>query len=234
MKNHELHNPDRYEGLLDEPNAKFEVDVLGFFGFRGGLDAGTADKLHILYFSGTAEPGFIQVREISSETNYVMQSKDDPGGGARWREFAWPVKPVIQKNEIDPRDLGVIVRLGSDQDYGPELAPALFFGGQAPRFPVNPVTYDLILRVQYSLTDLRYDIRTGNQLRMSCHYSPSQPCGPPPIGKELRIEAESPIHVHFTLKDPNPVDVSIHLEGTRVNSSNKLIANYRFHHQPTR
>ena len=87
--------------MLDEPNAESEVDVLGFFGFRGGLGAGTADKLHILYFAGTAEPGFIQVREISSETNYVMQSKDDPGGGAR--EFAVAGSSPSSKDQIDPQ-----------------------------------------------------------------------------------------------------------------------------------
>src|SRR5215831_18936947 len=72
---------NRYEGVLDQPNAKREYEVLALFAFRGFPDRVTLapnSELHVAYFvpaNMRAEPVYIRARQLSSRTNYLLQVK---------------------------------------------------------------------------------------------------------------------------------------------------------------
>jgi hypothetical protein len=232
LKHHQFNNPIRYEGLLDEPNAKLEYDVLGFFGFREKF-VNYGEQLHAEYFAVTTQPVFIQAREISSETNYLMEAKSEPKQAGGWQDFAWPVDSVIRKSEIKPEYLGVVARVGSENGPEQELAPVLFFSKEAPEFPVT--RYELILRIERnSLTELKYEVTVGKQPAKACYYAVSHDCSRTPAGVQGAIEAGTPVSILFAIDDRSyPVEASIHLEGRYLNSSDKLSATYRFQHHPT-
>lgn len=231
---HDNDRGNRYEGLLDEPNAKREYDVLGFFAYDGLAPNGSGENLppswkamlHLRYYvpeevaKGVPhdELVFIRVKQMSGWPNYLMVAKKgsafkQPG----WNEFSWPVDAVIQEKEINPAHLGVVVRLKSDNEYTEDLAPAVFYSQESP--PGSIKHYKLILRVQqYTLTDLSYEIVAGGRSRTH-HYG------------EVPVEVGVAVSLNIDLDDlPGPV--TVHINGEYENTDKRLVATYRFYHEP--
>jgi hypothetical protein len=234
----------RYEGLLDQPNAKREYDVLGFFAQFAEMPALTnRTQLHVKYFlppqsagSSENEQVFIQAKQFAGRTNYLMKAGPEAtqNVAGQWNEFYWRTRDVIDGAGIPPGQLGIMVRLGSDNEYTEDLAPAVFYSGNS--MPQSNITgYALTLRVRLnSLTSLSCQLESdsGTALKNAtkCFYTASHSCQRLQPESKI-IEAGSLVTVCMDMENAGPGPVLLHIEGQYKNSSDKLVANYRFYHQ---
>ncbi len=227
---------NRWEGLLDEPNASLAYRVMGFFALAGpgkrSLPATSKGTLlRARYYLPENETVFIRARQISGDKNYLMLAmpKKTEHGAKIWNEFNW-LGDVIAHHQIQLGDVGIVARVGSEQEYASELAPVVFFSGIIT--PAEITTYELILKIQRrALASLSYGVSAGED-RHQCYYSAKDPClkNSAP-GSSAAIEAESVVHLQLILDlAPAESPVELHLEGRYRNSTEKLVANYRFYH----
>jgi len=236
LQEHALKN--RYEGLIDTPNAKRAYSVVGFFAFREKLVAHPQGELHVKYFLPEEEPVFIQSRQMLRRTNYLMLSKKDsvPKNPRQWNDFHWPAKDVIGNKKIDASSLGVVVRLNSDNEYAEEMAPAVFYNVAEPRDLSGK--YQLVLKVQQDpLTHLKYEVETRGFAR-TCHYTRKSDkaagsCAAAPAGEDGLIDARSIITLDLDLGPVRDAgEVNVQIDGEYKDSDAQLHATYRFYHQP--
>jgi hypothetical protein len=128
-----------------------------------------------------------------------------------------------------------VVRLGSDNEYTEDLAPALFYSGDL--FPKSTITqYKITLKIQQnSLNSLSCDFSYQGGPPEKCSYTMSQswlqPCRPPQSKPET-IEMGSLVTICVNLIEVRSEYVTVHLEGNYNNSDYKLVANYRFYPLP--
>jgi hypothetical protein len=222
---------DRYEGLIDQPNAKREYTVLAFFAFHENLPRDLKGNLHVKYFVPDKEPVFIQARQNTRRTNYLMVSKGAPSLPGQWNHFQWPAGEVLGRPNLDHSDLGVVVRLKSDNEYTEDLAPAVFYNQAEPRTLSRQ--YELILKLQrYSITRLKYTITAAGSPPVTCFYVKNS-CSREPAGSEGFIEVGNVVSLPIDLRSvTKAADVNIQIEGEYKDRDDSLHAAYRFHHQP--
>jgi hypothetical protein len=163
--------PNRSEGLMDTPNAKREYTVAAFFALpREPLDAQPRGYLHVKYYLPGDEAVFIQARQMLWRSNYLMISKPEsvPKNRQQWNDFSWPAEDVITARRVDASNLGVVVRLNSDNEYAEELAPAVLYNRAEPRQLSGK--YELRLKIQqYPLVQLEYKIAIQGLPPTSCY-----------------------------------------------------------------
>lgn len=251
FQKHLWKDPARYEGLFDQPNARRAYDILSFRAVSspGDLDSVKApdSTLHVGYFvpeglppnSSDEGPVSIRVRQIHGRVHYLMKSYDPAHDPKKWNVFSWPEKDVLLTSPVDIKNLGVVVRLGGDNEYNENLAPALFFSN-APKQPLTIRRYELVLKIQEgALTSLSYRWSVeGNheapdptaKISGLCFYSPAAACSAHPV--KGTIEDSSVITLSLDLADVPPGQVHLSIEGQYQNEDGKLLANYHFFHQP--
>jgi hypothetical protein len=243
-------HPTRYEGLLDQPNARREFNVLAFFAFTARppdkLPRHEPAELRIQYCRPPAAAGdspgretaFIEVRQLIGHVNYLMKAAQAPvkeRPGDRWQSFAWPSKDVIHPYNIDPNELGVVIHLGQDNEYSEDLVPSYFSADVAP--PAAPIDhYELILRIQQnSLDGLFYEFAPPGGGPIRCFYQNNlNPCASAKPTPQAPIEAGSLVQLSLDLSHVPAGPVAVHIEGHYENSDadEKLVANFRFVHEP--
>jgi hypothetical protein len=232
LQQHDLGN--RYEGLMDQPNARREYSVVAFFAFREKMPAHPTGVLHVKYYVPQEAPVFIQARQMTWRTNYLMQSKKDSvqKTAAQWGEFQWPIDKVIGRFNVDATSLGITVRLNSDSESGEQLAPAVFYNQAEPHEPIGK--YQLFLRIQlHSLAHLAYEIERRGFAPQTCHYTAQRTCAAAPGGEDGSVEVGSVVPLEIDLSQArDPGEVTIHIKGEYKNSDDKIQATYRFYHQP--
>ena len=230
---------DRYEGLLSEPNAMREYEMLGFFALASGqttrrLSTTLSTFLHVAYYVPEVEPAFLQAKQAGAGKNYLMVPKEqEEPVGVGWKYFQWPTDAVIDINEIEVNELGAFVRLKSDNEFAEDLAPVLLYTGSAEQHPPDTTiaNYEMIFRInERSVTDLQYDIVSKTRTQ-HCYYNALQPCGSKTVKKNVIVE-KTPIQLAFSLTKNDVGPVSIHIEGQYKNLDDKLVATYRFFHNP--
>ena len=225
--------PRFYEGLLDQPNGKPEYELIGFFAFDGKREALSKDgpELHALYFVPNAvQRIFVQAKQISSRTNYLLLSKPDSVDKApnRWNDLHWKTKPVIAPNHINPDRLGVVVRLDSEDAQHGDLAPVIFCMKPKGQRIAN---YELLFKIQrYSLASLYY--RIVGPITKTCFYSLAEPCLPKAPKVSSGIEVGTVISLPFPLESPAGA-FTIEIHGQYKDSLEKLEPSFNFYHQPT-
>ena len=233
---HNLKNdPQRYEGLTDEPNALRELDVLDFLILSPNPPEKAfpflPDKLDIHYCQLTtyqANSATIEVRPLTGHVNYLMKATPGPPISSHWVSFGWPTDAIIKTNHIDPNRLGVVIRAltGNDSSL---LIPAYFSStGAPPTFKVEQ--YSLVLAIrQKSLDSLSYTIHSGKGSTAVCHYKNDlQPCLPPPV--KSPVEAGTIVRLPMANIQPGPV--TIHVSGIYHDSDERLDVDFHFFHQP--
>jgi hypothetical protein len=223
---------NRYEGLMDEPNANRAYDILGFLGFDDKPESiprqDASVELHVGYCLSESVPVFIEAQELRARTHYLMKSIGAPDDRS-WNEFQhWKVSDVLSRNGSDPNDLGVVVRLKSDNEYTEDLAPAFFYPGQPPR---RIRQYSLSLRVSRKVASLSYGFVAGTR-RKECNYTQSKPCAPRPGAPDASVEDGGIVAMTFDFTDVPAGPVTIHVNGSYANSFDKLFAQYHFYHYP--
>ncbi len=248
LKKNLRNDPKRYEGLLDQPNARREYDVMSFIAVPDQALTLAKDSqlaLHVSYFvperavgSDGKNPVYIRVKQLKGRVNYLMKSYDPDHNPGQWNQFSWPEKTVISESPVDAKNLGVIVRLGSDNEYAEDLAPALFYTESSlPGLKIN--RYNLILKIQEkSLASLsyrwNYESASGSSAQAvrspaACFYSAAEPCAAH-APREI-IDQNSTVTLQLDLANVPPGYIRVSIEGEYHNEDGKLLANYRFYHQ---
>src|ERR1700677_2029764 len=242
--------PPRYEGLLDQPNARREYDVLSFLIDSGQVLPDQPDMLRVevcrprssAFAQFNSDAHFLEVRQKSLHINYLMKPRQPLAlsDNSSWYNFTWPTKDVIKPNNIKPRNLGVVVHLGEDSEYAEDISPAILTTAHSVADPVvNPGFIDnylLVLRIQQqTLSDLSYTFRLGGAAAetRTCYYTnEAHGCEPRKPGPHPPIESGSMVTLplHFKPDQPDGV-VYVHIEGGYKDSDEKLIVNFRFPHQ---
>jgi hypothetical protein len=244
FQEHLLSGPPRYEGLIDEPNAMREYVVLSFLAShsqkRAELLPDKNAELHVRFFltsdlvcdSSSKKPVYLTVKPTIGRTNYVMKAG---GGQARltaddgWNDFHWPRNAVINKNGVNIANLGVVVRLSSDNEYSEHLVAAVFDNGVKPASPLSH--YELKLRVQQrSLEWLSYQI-VGGGAKSKCYWTAADHCV---LSKptDSVIEAGSIVPLALDLTGVPEELVKVRIEGGYKDSDDQLLTSYDFCHQP--
>ncbi|HEY1731255.1 MAG TPA: hypothetical protein VGG15_05885, partial [Terriglobales bacterium] len=140
---------------------------------------------------------------------------------------------------IDAKNLGVVVRLGSDNEYAGNLAPALFYTEND--LPVlNIDRYNLVLKIQEkSLSSLSYrwsyEPAAGSSGQSvtnppPCFYSAADPCSRHQPRES--IEQNSTVTLELNLAHVPAGYIRVSIEGDYHNEDGKLLATYRFYHEP--
>ena len=250
LRSHSFPDPKRVEGLLEEPNALREYDVLSFLAFHGDPTgnhfAAVPANLRIQYCQAPANPpaahpmpAFIEVRQLAGHVNYLMKTSQPPAAGPApaERSFVWPTRDVIQKNNINPNQLGVVIHLGEDNEYASNLAPAVF----SPADPSQPALsaeridhYTLTLHIQQNTLDsLAYQIRPAQGKPIPCYYQNDlHSCRSSAPNPPAAIEAGSLVRLGIDLSQVAPGPVAIHIEGKYRDQDGALTANFHFNHEP--
>ncbi|HVW77564.1 MAG TPA: hypothetical protein VHB45_08115 [Alloacidobacterium sp.] len=247
FEQHRKSNPDRFEGLLDRPNARSEYEVLSLLGSssatppRLSLDKG--DFLHIRYCGPGPDadvgPVFIEVRQLTGHVNYLM--KASPRWTAGWNDFLWPAKDVIWADNIDPNNLGVVIRFGQDKEFGSDIVPAVFFispSKNAEMLSANRIqSYALTLRIQHSIQYLYYEMLASSKPVKSCYYlnefHPCQRKKPDDDAVNAGIEEGNVITLHLDMSDVPKGPVTVRVRGRYLNSDEELSAVFHFKHENT-
>jgi hypothetical protein len=236
-------DPDRYEGLLPEPNARQEYDVLAFQALLGTAAPlqFTKDR-HALMVEycrppSQGEPAHIEVRQQNGYVNYLMKASPEPKGSG-WQRFVWPSKVVVDENHIAPRDLGVVIHLGEDSEYGEDLSPAILLVApeKGPAEQPGPIEkYVLALRIQRATLDwLEYTIEPSSGKPKTCYYrSDSDTECVREMPKRPLIEEGSLVHITLDLSGIPDGAVSVHLAGQYHDSDETLKTNLHFIHDGT-
>ncbi|WP_263355854.1 hypothetical protein [Acidicapsa ligni] len=248
LKLNEKSGPPRYEGLLDQPNARREYDVLAFLAFTTQPAAKPFSELptdlHIQYCRPAEstnpkknDAAFIEVRQLTGHVNYLMKAAQAPKADAnktsnQWITFAWPSKPVIQLNNIDPNKLGVVIHIGEDNEYAENVTPAYFSntGGA----PANIHYYTLTLRIQQNTLDsLSYRIHPVGSPDITCYYrNDLHACDALKPATQSPIETGSLVNLPINASSFSKGPVTVHVEGHYHDSDEVLTATFHFDHEP--
>jgi len=250
LKQNRWSDPERYEGLHDQLNARREYDVLGFRAYTSVASAELpTDKplmLSIQYCRPKKIPlvvpgsdtAFIEVQQLSSQVNYLMKASQSRASESDfgWKSFSWPTKDVINRHGINPNYLGVVIHWGQDNEYAEDIQPAVLTGGPTPppHGPGRIQRYVLTLRVWPSLRSLSYEIRSNGGQSKICYYEDDQSsCAQMKPKEQTSIESGSLVNLNLDMSNMPDGEASVHIDGNYNNSDGKLTANFRFMHEST-
>ncbi len=203
--------PNRYEGLVDRPNAKADYEIRGFFGFRNTDNALKDGSLRVMYYlpAGASIESF-KVEELTSETQYEMTPLDSKIARApgMWNSFSgWPVSDVLVPSHVDLDNLGVVVHMRSSAQ--PDLlAPVLLYSTSTSPSAISE--YRLYLVSRRALRTVKCTVAAAGAVR-ECLTKPS-----------LRaINSGMPVAFALSAKDlpTGPVPVVVRIEGEYANDA---------------
>jgi hypothetical protein len=211
---------NRYEGVIDRPQAKLDYELLGFFAYREPYDLKDDVDLRVRFFLPGRDRIFLTGREIRIDKQYLMRPKPEklnlkPG---HWSEFSgWPTRDVIRPLGLPWTNLGVIVRRGADGEAAGTLAPALLYHSQPPR---TITEYELLLTCSRKLERLEYEVSNESG---SVHREYRQ---------DHSFERGSILHIQFETKDLPQGPLRLRISGPYANEVNQgLFAEYDFYHR---
>jgi hypothetical protein len=252
LKQNRRSAPERYEGLVDQPNARREYDVLGFLAYTSDGPAKLPKDepviLSVQYCRPKTIPvvvpgpntAFIEVQQLNSRVHYLMKASQTPASKSDfgWKSFSWPTKDVINRYDIDPNNLGVVIHWGQDNEYAEDIEPAVL--GVAPAWPQERrepgriQRYTLMLRVWPTLRDLSYEIRSKGGPTKVCYYENEfSPCVQMKPKELAPIESGSLVQLNLDMSNMPDGETLVHIDGNYGNSDDKLTANFRFMHEST-
>lgn len=146
---------NRYEGVVEIPVANPDLELVSFI--AGQVTPFSEDgTLKVRFFVPDSRTVRIHGRELRDRKHYWMEAKPRTWTAGTWEEFApWPVKDVLGPEGITADNLGLMIRLGEEQEN--YLIPALLYHDHvAP--PMTVSNYTLYLRSDQTLKEVTYTL----------------------------------------------------------------------------
>ena len=141
FQSHDLGN--RWEGYFGQDQGNPDWELRSFVGSVDSYPMNANANLKIRYYVADTTEAFIRAQVVDRTVSYVMKPKPrvlskDPG----WREFSgWSTKDVLLDKGIASKDLGVLIRLGADNEGINRFAPAVVYSSASPA-PVKTYRFD--------------------------------------------------------------------------------------------
>ena len=239
LDNHRKGN--RYEGFLDRPNAKHNLELLGFYAFRQPVEEDRSTLLHVAFYLPEDEPVYLEAREIYNHAQYRMQALDQAiarhSGG--WSYFGdWPVRDVLLPNHIPLTNLGVTIRLKSDNEFARDLAPAILYADPRPDAPPRNIAvdaYSMYLLVNKPLSSLTYQLLAPSVPPRLCTVNPFSPhlckatekTAPTPVPSGAIVKLEF-ARAGLQSAPHTPTAVTVRILGHIANSAETVQAEFAF------
>jgi len=215
-KQHDRGN--RYEGRIEIPVGKPDLELLSFVGFREPFT--TDVTLKVRFFLPTDSPVFIQGRELQEQKQYWMESKPWQWPAGVWNEFGpWPTREVLSREGVPAWNLGVVIRLYSETSNSGALVPAFVYHSTLPA-SVNK--YILYLRPSSTLkkvTSSFYRIVDNQEVEVK---------GSSLLGD---IIAGEPFPIELDVRELAEGSMRLVVQGAYKNRLGGLIREYRFYHK---
>lgn len=143
---------NRYEGRIDIPIGKPDLELLSFTGWREPFMNDVI--LKVRFFLPTSAPVLIQARELQDQTQYWMESKPADWHAGTWNEFSpWPTREVLRREGIPSENLGVVIKFRKATTAGEVLIPAFVYHSTLPALATK---YTLHLRPNTTLKKVTY------------------------------------------------------------------------------
>ena len=148
--------PNRYEGFPDHPNRLPGLALLSFTADVEPVADLKGKKLKVAFFLDGAT-ATINATPWDPDNTYRMESRAQPWTPGSFNTFPrvgdWPTD-LLQKAQLSLDRLGVVVRLGSEQDD--RYAPAYVFSTAAKQG--KPASYTVVVRPGNALKSISYEV----------------------------------------------------------------------------
>jgi hypothetical protein len=212
------------------PNGLRDYELLGFYSYLQDFPLRDDVSLRLRFFPPQEnEAAFVEARGLTARKQYAMRPKDGtvkklPNG---WREFTgWPVRDVLKPAAIGSGNLGVIVRLKTNQEYEENLAPAILLD-ERQQIPAAVGDYVLYLKFGQSLKSLEYEV--DGVSRYSQSYTYANPDNP----KDASVASGIKTAIQFSARQIPAGPVTIHIAREYANSTKTApeIVYYFYHKQ---
>ena len=118
--------PHAFEGIKPRPVSGFDIEVLSATAERDDKAVDMGDRMRVRFFLDGQRHAYIVVRDIEQRVYYWLDRVKTPGSWtAGYNTFTWPTTILRQLPGLQPSDLGVVVRLDSEEPGALEtIAPA--------------------------------------------------------------------------------------------------------------
>lgn len=208
-----------YEGVKANPVAGEDVHVVSVLAdYREPMDE-FPDRLHLRFYLPEETDVAITVRELDFDTYYwldrVEPERDWELGFEN--EFAWATKPVIQALEVDPHELGALVRLGYTRPRSVErVAPAILFHSQPPQ----------------QIDGYLFTLKVGSDARVTCSILRTDT--DERVFRKVfpKVHGGRPFYVRWDASSAAPGAYKLVLKGYLLDTSTRLNQDVRFYHYP--
>lgn len=213
---------NRYEGRIEIPVGRPDVELLSFVGFLEPFNADVI--LRVRFFLPTTSEVFIRGRELREQKQYWMGSKPAKWQAGAWNEFGpWPTSEVLSREGIPAWNLGVLIRLREDTANGGELAPAFVYHSPSGTVPPSVSKYTVYLRPNATLKKVSYSLyRVVNNQRVEVKALSF-------VGEKI---AGEPFPIEFEVRGLPEGPMRLHIQGAFKNRTGGPIREYGFYHKP--
>lgn len=146
---------NRFEGLVSVESANPEFELLSFTGALEKFGPGT--QLKVAFYLPQSSPVVLLAQELQADKYYRMEAKPSPWKAAAWNTFEpWDTSVVIDANQVDRDNLGVVVHLSQDVLASGPIAPAFVYHTatthQATKYTVVVRARATMARVMFAVT----------------------------------------------------------------------------------
>jgi hypothetical protein len=210
---------NRYEGRIDIPVGKPDLELLSFAGWREPF---TSDViLKVRFFLPTSAPVLIQGRELQDQTQYWMESKPADWRAGTWAEFGpWPTREVLRREGIPSENLGVVIKFHKATTAGEVLIPAFVYHSMLPALATK---YTLHLRPNATLKKVTYVLyRIVNAQEVEVKTSSL-------VGDKV---AGAPFLIELDVQSLSAGYMRLVLQAAYKNRLGELLQEYEFYHEP--
>ena len=215
---------NRVEGTAYHPQNAKSYEILGFFAHREAFPLTDGIKLRLSFFQPDQKvKAFVSANELRVEKQYEMKAKTITLRSDGWSEFSdWPVSVVLKPNKITADNLGVVVRLGNDNEANEELAPVVLVS--TAQGPAAIREYTLYLKADKQLRSVDFQV-TAEGFKKTFHYREGQ--------RNRAVEENTVIPLNFPAVGIPMGPVTIEIRAPIANSLNGVLTpRVQFYHKP--
>ncbi len=211
-----------YEGVKANPVAGEDVHLISVLAdYREDMPPVPPypDRLRLRFYLPEKTDVAITVRELDFDTFYWLDRVQPQRDWMRGydNEFSWATTPVIRQLEVDPHDLGVLVRLGYKAPRSVEhVAPAILYHSQPPE---RVGAYVFTLKVGSDARVTCSILREGKTERLLRKVLP-------------RVHGGRPFTVRWDASSAEPGAYKLVITGYLLDTSKRLNQDVQFYHHP--
>jgi len=202
---------NRYEGIKGIEVSAPPIQLIAFFIYKEEYK--WDDILKVRFYLRNPSDVQLTAQELTTVEFYWMEAKPQ-NWEQGWNEFSpWPVKDVLAELNINPDNLGVLVRL--DKNYGSGLVSPVILccqSSQSTQRPSNIVQYKAYFRPGISLSGGFFEVykeRGNGEIIRKEPIGSQVPPGPFPIVFELNSNWQGWVRLRIVVhpkdeKTPGP------------------------------